>query len=63
MTEQYRKGMLVGNYLDNLDIHPITVAEAVSDDYLEKSYQLITENPKITKKEFLKAMELEEYKD
>jgi len=63
MTEHYRKGILVMKYLESLDTHPITVAKVTSSDYLEKSYQLITENPKITKKEFLKAMELEEYKD
>ena len=60
MNEQYRMGSLVANYLDNLNMHPITVAESVSDENLEKSYQLIQENPKITKREFLEKMEIEE---
>jgi hypothetical protein len=63
MTKQDEMGILVGNYLDDLGIHPITVAEAVSDDYLEKSYQLIKQNPKITKWEFLRKMNLEEMPD
>ena len=54
MTEQYQKGLLVSKYLERLHTHPVTIAEAVSDEYYQKSYQLITENPKITKAEFLK---------
>ena len=63
MTEQYQKGSLVASYLDNLNVHPVTVAEAVSDDNFRKSYQLIQENPHITKEEFLTTMGIEEYVD
>ena len=34
----------------------LTTMEASTDDNLEKSYQLIQENPKITKEEFLATM-------
>ncbi|MBR1624740.1 MAG: hypothetical protein IJ676_03240 [Clostridia bacterium] len=61
--DQYQKGMLVLNYLRSLSVHPITRAEAVSDENLEKSYQLIQSNPKITKEEFLTEMGIEEETD
>ena len=60
MTEQYLKGSVVAKYLDELNVHPITVAEAVSNKNYKKSFQLLQENPKITKAEFLKKMQLEE---
>ena len=41
----------------------MNVAEAVSDDKYRKSYQLIMDNPKISKKEFLEKMEIEEIED
>ena len=63
MSEQYQKGMYVMKYLKTLDVHPVNVAEAVSDDNYRKSYQLIMDNPKISKKEFLKKMEIEEIED
>lgn len=63
MTEQYQKGSVVAKYLDELNVHPITVAEAVSNDNYQKSYQIIQENPRITKADFLKKMELIEEKD
>ncbi len=63
MTEQYQKGMLIMKYLKELDIHPITIAMAVSNENYKKSYQIIQENPKITKAEFLQKMQLTEEKD
>ena len=60
MTEQYKMGSLVSNYLEKLKVHPITIAMAVADDKYQKSYRIIQENPQITKEEFLKKMELEE---
>ena len=63
MSEQDKKGKFVGDYLDSLGVHPITVAEAVSDDYFEKSYQIIKENPGISKNEFLSKLGLIEEKD
>ena len=45
--------------LDKLGCPPLTVAMAGSKGNLEKSYKLLTENPKITLEEFLKEMKLE----
>ncbi len=63
MTDQYEKGTLVSKYLEKKGVHPVTIAEAVSDDNYIKSYKLIQENPNITKEEFLKKMNIEEFKD
>jgi hypothetical protein len=63
MTEQYQKGSAVAKYLDELNVHPITVAKAVSNENYKKSYQIIQENPKITKAEFLQKMQIVEEKD
>ena len=60
---QYKKGILVMDYLQALGMNMLTVGAAIDDANLEKSYQLITENPKITKAEFLKKMEITEEKD
>jgi hypothetical protein len=40
----------------------VTVAEAVSDDYYEKTSQILKENPKISKIEFLRKLGIEEFK-
>ena len=63
MSEQYEKGSLVARYLDALKVHPMNVAEAWSDGNYRKSYQLIMDNPKISKKEFLEKMGIEEIDD
>ena len=48
MTEQYRKDSIIAKYLEHLDVHPITIAVAVSNENYRKSYQLIHENPNIS---------------
>ena len=63
MTEQYQKGSAVAKYLDELNVHPITVAKAVSNENYKKSYQIIQKNPNITKKKFLEKMQLIEEND
>lgn len=57
---QYQKAMSVIAYLRNFKLSEITITEAVVDSKLEQSYQLIKDNPKITKEEFLRIMEIEE---
>ena len=57
---QYQKGILVMDYLQDLGISMITIVEALDDKNLEKSYQLISENPHISKEEFLETMGIEE---
>ena len=63
MKTQYEKGILVMDYLQALGMNMLTVGTSINDTNLEKSYQLITENPKITKAEFLKKMGITEAKD
>lgn len=57
---QYQMGIFVMNYLQELGLNMLTILEAIQDGKLEKSYQLIQDNPQITKKAFLKKMEIEE---
>ncbi len=63
MRDQYQILTFVEDYLESLNIHPITVTEALTDENYQKSYQLIKENPQITKEEFLSQMNLEEFED
>lgn len=44
------------NYLRDLGMESVAILDAICDENLEQSYQLIKENPKITKAEFLKRM-------
>ena len=48
-------------YLRELGLNWITIAEAMSDEHMEKTCQLLKENPKITKEEFLLKMGIEEF--
>ena len=57
---QYQKGILVMDYLQDLGVNMITIGEAIDDKNLDRSYQLIKENPQITKAEFLKKMQMTE---
>ena len=57
---QYQKGVLVMNYLQSLNVKMITIGDAICDENLEQSYQLIKENPKISKAEFLQRMQISE---
>ncbi len=63
MTEQYQKGSLVMQYLKKLDVHPINIGQAVTNENYRKSYQLIKENPNISKEDFLTAMGIEEWEE
>lgn len=60
MSDQHQKGVFVMNYLESLDMHPITIAEAVSDENYQKSFEIIKNNPTISKQEFLAEMNLVE---
>lgn len=61
MLSYYQKATQVENYLEGLKLHPVTVTEAISDDYIEKSYQILQENPTISKRDFLKKLGIEEW--
>ena len=57
---QYQKGTLVMNYLRELGTDGSAILDAICDENLEQSYQLIKENPQISKAEFLKKMQITE---
>ena len=63
MISQYEMGILVMDYLQTLGMSMMTVGTAISDNNLEKSYQLIKDNPQITKQDFLNQMGIEEEED
>lgn len=50
----------IEQYLRYLGLSWITIAELMSDDNYDKTIRLITINPKITKDELLKIMEITE---
>ena len=50
----------IEQYLRYLGLSWITIAELMSDDNYDKTTRLITINPKITKDELLKIMEITE---
>ena len=52
----YSKAISVMDFLQNLGIDMITIADFVDDKMLEKSYQIIKENPNATKKERLEKL-------
>ena len=54
------KSTFVMDYLECLGLGYWTIGTAIEDGNLEKSYQLIKNNPTITKAEFLTIMEIEE---
>ncbi len=60
MITQYQMGTLVMDYLEELQVNPIAMLDAICDENLEQSYKLIKENPKITKAEFLQKMGITE---
>ena len=59
MTD-YDKGMVVMDYLKSIGVDILAIGEAISDDNLDKSFQLIQDNPDISKDDFLDAMDIAE---
>lgn len=63
ITRRWQKmDMKIENHLRNLRMSWITIAEAMSDENRNKTIQLIKQNPRITKEEFLREMKIEEIK-
>ena len=52
------KGSFVFDYLKSIGVSILNIGDAISDENLEKSYQLITQKPNISKEEFLLEMGL-----
>ena len=49
------------DFLQNLGIDMYAIGAAIDDDNIDKAYQLVQDNPNITKEEFLRTMRIEEY--
>ena len=61
MSEQYDRGVWLMDFLQNLGIDMYAIGAAIDDDNIDKAYQLVQDNPNITKEEFLRTMRIEEY--
>ena len=59
MTDNYKKGIAVMDYLESIGLDMETIGEAICDENLEKSYEIITRNPTITKYEFVEKLGIE----
>ena len=59
MTEAYQKGRFVMDYLEGLGLDFDTIGESICDENLDKSYEIITQNPTIGKYEFIKKLGIE----
>lgn len=62
-TLQEKKGIVVMDYLETLGMNYPTILDAICDRNVEASYRLIKENPNISKEEFLRKMNIEEWED
>lgn len=49
------------DFLQNLGIDMYAIGAAIDDDNIDKAYQLVQDNPNITKEEFLQTMRIEKY--
>ena len=59
MAEAYQKGRFVMDYLKGLGLDFDTIGESICDENLDKSYEIITQNPTIGKYEFIKKLGIE----
>ena len=62
MKRQHQMDLLVIQYLKKLDVHPVTIAEALDNKIYAKTYQILQENPTISKRDFLKKLGIVEYR-
>ncbi len=53
-------GIFVMDYLQSIGLNMLTIIDAVDDSRVEQSYRLIMDNPRISKEEFLRIMDIEE---
>ena len=56
MSEAYRKGVFVMDYLKSIGLDMLTIGDAICDENFEKSYEIITQNPSIGKYEFIEQL-------
>ena len=56
MTDDYKKGIIVLDYLKSIGLDFGTIGEAICDENLGKSYEIILQNPTISKQEFVEKI-------
>ena len=54
------KDQFVWDFLKGIGVDTINILDAVDDDHFEETYQLILDNPNITKEDFLSIMGFED---
>jgi hypothetical protein len=59
MTDNYKKGIAVMNYLESIGLDMETILDAICDENLDKSYEIIVQNPTISKYEFVENLGIE----
>ena len=59
MSEAYDKGVFVMDYLQSIGFDFETILDAICDEYLDKSYEIIVQNPTISKYEFVEKLGIE----
>ena len=59
MSEAYNKGVFVMDYLKRIGFDFETIADAICDENLDKSYEVIVQNPTISKYEFVGKLGIE----
>ena len=56
MSETYDKGIFVMNYLESIGLDGETILDAICDENLEKSYEILIQNPSINKYDFVEEL-------
>ena len=56
MINADNKGIFVMNYLKSVGLDLETILDAICDENLDNSYEIITQNPAITKYEFVEQL-------
>ena len=59
----YQKAVLVMDFLQDLGVDIISVARATDDRRFDRTWNLLVENPDITKEEFLRVLETMEVQE
>ena len=59
MSEAYDKGVFVMHYLQSIGFDFETILDAICDENLDKSYEIIVQNPTISKYEFVEKLGIE----
>ena len=59
MSEAYDKGVFVMDYLQSIGFDFETILDVICDENLDKSYEIIVQNPTISKYEFVEKLGIE----